>query len=92
MHGAGGGPSGAQMPMDAAVAAIGNSPNPLIPSCTPDLKVNKNGTVLGGLAGRDVRDDERPVHVLSRRHLVQNKRATGRLQDLPDIERLESGE
>jgi len=31
-------------------------------------------------------------HVLSRRHLIQNKRATGRLQDLADIERLESGE
>ena len=34
------------MPMDAAVAAIGNSPNPLIPRCTPDLKVNKNGTLV----------------------------------------------
>jgi NADPH-dependent glutamate synthase beta subunit-like oxidoreductase len=35
-----------RMPMDAAVAAIGNSPNPLIPRCTPDLKVNKNGTLV----------------------------------------------
>jgi glutamate synthase (NADPH) small chain len=35
-----------QMPMDAVVVAIGNSPNPLIPSCTPDLKVNKNGTIV----------------------------------------------
>jgi len=34
-----------KMPMDAAVVAIGNSPNPLIPKCTPDLKVNKNGTI-----------------------------------------------
>ncbi|MEQ8278705.1 MAG: nucleotidyltransferase [Deltaproteobacteria bacterium] len=29
------------------------------------------------------------VHVLSRHHLIQNKRASGRLQDLADIERLE---
>jgi len=35
---------------------------------------------------------DQPVQVLSRRHLIQNKRATGRLQDLADIERLESGE
>jgi glutamate synthase (NADPH) small chain len=35
-----------RMPMDAAVAAIGNSPNPLIPRCTPDLEVNKNGTLV----------------------------------------------
>jgi hypothetical protein len=35
---------------------------------------------------------DQAVHVLSRRHLVQNKRATGRLQDLADIERLEGGE
>jgi hypothetical protein len=34
-----------------------------------------------------------PVGVLSRRLLIQNKRATGRTQDLADIERLEeSGE
>jgi hypothetical protein len=32
-----------------------------------------------------------PVAVLSRQHLIANKRATGRLQDLADIERLESG-
>jgi len=35
-----------KMPMDAVIVAIGNSPNPLIPSCTPDLKVNKNGTIV----------------------------------------------
>ena len=29
------------------------------------------------------------VGVLSRRHLIENKRASGRLQDLADIERLE---
>lgn len=32
-----------------------------------------------------------PVAVLSRRHLIANKKASGRLQDLADIERLESG-
>lgn len=32
-----------------------------------------------------------PVAVLSREHLIQNKRASGRLQDLADIERLEGG-
>jgi hypothetical protein len=30
--------------------------------------------------------------VLSRRHLIQNKRASGRLQDLADVERLERGD
>jgi glutamate synthase (NADPH) small chain len=35
-----------RMPMDAVIVAVGNSPNPLIPSCTPDLKVNKNGTIF----------------------------------------------
>ncbi len=30
-----------------------------------------------------------PVHVLSRQHLIQNKRASGRTQDLADLERLE---
>lgn len=32
------------------------------------------------------------VHVLSRAHLIQNKRAAGRLQDLADAERLERGD
>jgi hypothetical protein len=32
-----------------------------------------------------------PAFVISKRHLVQNKRATGRLQDLADVERLERG-
>ena len=31
------------------------------------------------------------VHVLSRRHLIQNKKASGRLQDLADVEALEEG-
>jgi hypothetical protein len=30
--------------------------------------------------------------VLSRAHLIQNKRASGRLQDLADVERLERGD
>ena len=34
---------------------------------------------------------DQTVQVLSRRHLVQNKRASGRLQDLADIEALEEG-
>lgn len=33
-----------------------------------------------------------PAHVLSRRLLIQNKRASGRLQDLADVERLEDGD
>lgn len=33
-----------------------------------------------------------PTAVLSREHLIRNKRATGRLQDLADIERLERGD
>jgi len=31
------------------------------------------------------------IPVLSREHLIQNKRASGRLQDLADVERLEQG-
>ena len=34
---------------------------------------------------------DQPVHVLSRRHLIQNKKAAGRLQDLADVEALEKG-
>lgn len=30
-----------------------------------------------------------PVSVLSRQHMIQNKRAAGRMQDLADVERLE---
>jgi hypothetical protein len=32
-----------------------------------------------------------PVPVLSEADLIRNKRASGRLQDLADVERLESG-
>jgi hypothetical protein len=34
--------------------------------------------------------DGTPVHLISRHHLIANKRASGRLQDLADLERLES--
>jgi glutamate synthase (NADPH/NADH) small chain len=30
---------------DVVIIAIGNSPNPLIPASTPDLKVSKRGTI-----------------------------------------------
>jgi len=33
-----------------------------------------------------------PTAVLSRAHLIQNKKASGRLQDLADVERLELGD
>ena len=32
--------------------------------------------------------DDQPIAVLSRAHLIKNKRATGRTQDLADVERL----
>ena len=32
---------------------------------------------------------DQPVSVLSRRHLIENKKASGRLQDLADVEFLE---
>ncbi len=34
-----------RMPIDVAVIAIGNSPNPLVPSTTPDIKVEKWGNI-----------------------------------------------
>ena len=34
---------------------------------------------------------DQTVYVLSRRHLIQNKKASGRLQDLADVEALEEG-
>ncbi len=34
---------------------------------------------------------DQPVAVLSREHLIKNKRATGRTQDLADVEQLEAG-
>jgi glutamate synthase (NADPH/NADH) small chain len=35
-----------RIPVDAVVLAIGQSPNPLIPKTTPDLKTEKNGVVI----------------------------------------------
>ncbi len=33
-------------------------------------------------------DADIPAHVISRAHLIQNKLAVGRLQDLADVERI----
>jgi hypothetical protein len=33
-------------------------------------------------------DGETPAHIISREHLIQNKLAVGRLQDLADVEKL----
>jgi len=35
-----------RIPVDVVVLAIGQSPNPLIPKTTPDLKTGKNGVVI----------------------------------------------
>jgi len=35
-----------RMPIDIAIIAIGNSPNPLIPSTTPDIEVGKWGNII----------------------------------------------
>ncbi len=35
-----------RMPIDVAVIAIGNSPNPLIPSTTPDIETGKWGNII----------------------------------------------
>ena len=35
-----------RQPMDAVVCAIGNSPNPLIPDTTPQLKIGKKGNIV----------------------------------------------
>lgn len=35
-----------KIPVDVVVVAIGNSPNPLVPSTTPGLKVGKEGNIL----------------------------------------------
>lgn len=37
-------------------------------------------------------DDDLPVHVISREHLIQNKLASGRYQDLADVEKLRAFE
>ena len=44
-------------PYDAVVCAIGNSPNPLIPSTTPGLQVTKKGTLVADHeTGKTTRD------------------------------------
>ncbi len=35
-----------RMPIDVAIIAIGNSPNPLIPSTTPDIETGKWGNII----------------------------------------------
>ena len=35
-----------RMPIDVAVIAIGNSPNPLIPATTPDIETGKWGNII----------------------------------------------
>jgi glutamate synthase (NADPH/NADH) small chain len=35
-----------RVPFDAAVIAIGNSPNPLIPMTTPGLEISKKGGIV----------------------------------------------
>jgi glutamate synthase (NADPH) small chain len=46
-----------RMPVDAAVCAIGNSPNPLIPMTTPGLAIGKKGNVVADEAtGRTSRE------------------------------------
>jgi len=43
--------------LDAAVVAIGNSPNPLVPSTTPGLETKKNGTLIADPeTGKTTRD------------------------------------
>jgi glutamate synthase (NADPH/NADH) small chain len=39
------------MDADAVIVAVGNSPNPLIPSTTPDLAVTRWGTLVAGEDG-----------------------------------------
>jgi len=46
-----------RMPADAAVCAIGNSPNPLLPMTTPGLEVGKKGNIVADEAtGKTSRD------------------------------------
>ena len=45
------------VPVDAVVCAIGNSPNPLIPTTTPGLEVGKRGNIVADEeTGRTSRD------------------------------------
>ncbi len=38
------------MNLDTVICAIGNGPNPLVPSTTPDLEVNRRGNIVADLA------------------------------------------
>ncbi|NLG33047.1 MAG: NADPH-dependent glutamate synthase [Syntrophomonadaceae bacterium] len=40
-----------EIPVDTVIMAIGQGPNPLIPSTTPDLPVNKNGNIIADANG-----------------------------------------
>ncbi len=45
------------IPMDAAVCAIGNSPNPLVPATTPGLETTRRGTLVADPeTGKTTRD------------------------------------
>jgi len=45
------------MEMDAAICAIGNSPNPLVPSTTPGLETTRHGTLVADPeTGKTTRD------------------------------------
>jgi glutamate synthase (NADPH/NADH) small chain len=34
------------IPCDVVIIAIGNNPNPLIPSTTPDIEITRHGTIV----------------------------------------------
>jgi glutamate synthase (NADPH/NADH) small chain len=40
-----------EIQVDTVIMAIGQGPNPLIPSTTPDLPVNKNGNIIADANG-----------------------------------------
>lgn len=62
-----------------------------LPPVRIDVVTEIDGVVFGEAWSERVtaRLGELEVPVLSRKHLIQNKRAAGRLQDLADLERLE---
>lgn len=37
------------IPCDVVIIAIGNTPNPLIPSTTPDIEISKHGTIMADM-------------------------------------------
>jgi hypothetical protein len=64
-----------------------------VPPIRIDILTTISGVTFDEAWGARVnsRYDDQPIQVLSREHLIQNKRAAGRLQDLADVERLEKG-